>query len=136
MQSIPSQEKSTAHSINRSLQPEDSPAQDPNLQNIPTHSALRACFKSDPGHSFLGADYSQIELRLLAHFSQDPELIQAFKKGRDIHTHTASLVFTTPETEVDSSHALASQDRQLRYSLWTRSLWPLQTTRHPDARSL
>jgi len=75
--------------------------QDPNLQNIPLHSAIRSCFKPEKrGWSFLGADYSQIELRLLAHFSEDKELTHAFKTGRDIHIHTASLVFGVPEKEV------------------------------------
>ncbi|MBS0624766.1 MAG: DNA polymerase I [Verrucomicrobia bacterium] len=75
--------------------------QDPNLQNIPIRSkeglAIRTCFKPQKrGWSFLGADYSQIELRLLAHFSEDKELVKAFKTGEDIHTHTASLVFDMP----------------------------------------
>jgi len=79
--------------------------QNPNLQNIPVRTkegiAIRSCFKPQTeGWSFLGADYSQIELRLLAHFSEDPELVRAFKAGRDIHTHTASLIFGVPETEV------------------------------------
>ncbi len=79
--------------------------QDPNLQNIPIRSkegiAIRSCFKPEKkGWSFLGADYSQIELRLLAHFSEDPELLKAFNSGRDIHVHTASLVFGVPESQV------------------------------------
>ena len=80
--------------------------QDPNLQNIPVRTpeglAIRACFKPQkPGWSFVGADYSQIELRLLAHFSQDPELVKAFKTGQDVHTYTASLIFSIPPEEVD-----------------------------------
>ena len=72
--------------------------QDPNLQNIPVRSpeglAIRACFKPERrGWRFVGADYSQIELRLLAHFSKDPELTKAFRQGDDIHAHTASLIF-------------------------------------------
>jgi DNA polymerase-1 len=74
--------------------------QDPNLQNIPLHSAIRSCFKPSRGCSFLGADYSQIELRLLAHFSEDAELTRAFKMGRDVHLHTASLIFGVPENQV------------------------------------
>ncbi len=75
--------------------------QDPNLQNIPLHSEIRSCFMPEKsGWSFLGADYSQIELRLLAHFSEDQELIHAFNTGRDIHVHTASLVFGVKENEV------------------------------------
>lgn len=79
--------------------------QDPNLQNIPVRekegNAIRSCFKPEKrGWSFLGGDYSQIELRLLAHFSEDKELLHAFKTGRDIHVHTASLIFGVPENEV------------------------------------
>ena len=75
--------------------------QDPNLQNIPVRGkeglAIRSCFRPEKkGWSYLGADYSQIELRLLAHFCKDPELIHAFKTGEDVHTHTASLVFDMP----------------------------------------
>lgn len=72
--------------------------QDPNLQNIPVRSEgglkVRACFKPQKrGWSFIGADYSQIELRILAHFSEDPELLRAFRTKQDIHAHTASLVY-------------------------------------------
>ena len=75
--------------------------QDPNLQNIPVRSkeglAIRSAFKPEKkGWSYLGADYSQIELRLLAHFSKDPHLTQAFKSGEDVHTYTASLIFDLP----------------------------------------
>ena len=69
----------------------------PNLQNIPIRTELgreiRAAFVAAPGFRLLSADYSQIELRLMAHFSQDPLLIDAYKTGRDIHTLTASEVF-------------------------------------------
>ena len=73
-------------------------SQDPNLQNIPVRTeagrSIRACFKPErPDWSFLGSDYSQIELRILAHFSKDPELLHAFASGQDIHTHTGSLVY-------------------------------------------
>ncbi len=74
--------------------------QDPNLQNIPVNSDIRSCFKAKEGFSFLGADYSQIELRLLAHFSEDQELLRAFNTGRDIHVHTASLIYGVPESAV------------------------------------
>ncbi|MBI3508460.1 MAG: DNA polymerase I [Chlamydiia bacterium] len=79
--------------------------QDPNLQNIPIRSkegmAIRSCFRPQkPQWSYLGADYSQIELRLLAHFSEDPSLVRAFQTGQDIHTHTAALVFDVPLKEV------------------------------------
>lgn len=72
--------------------------QDPNLQNIPVRTLegrkIRSAFRPEQlGWSYIGADYSQIELRLLAHFSEDPELLRAFNMGEDIHTHTASLVY-------------------------------------------
>ncbi len=72
-------------------------SRDPNLQNIPVRgeqgSQIRQAFVADPGHVFLSADYSQIELRLLAHFSQDPILLTAFHEGADIHRQTAAEVF-------------------------------------------
>jgi DNA polymerase I len=75
----------------------------PNLQNIPIRTALgreiRAAFIAAPGRVLLSADYSQIELRLLAHFSEDPLLVRAFAQGDDIHTLTASEVFgVDPDT--------------------------------------
>jgi DNA polymerase-1 len=84
--------------------------QDPNLQNIPLQSAIRSCFRPEKtGWSFLGADYSQIELRLLAHFSKDHQLCHAFNTGRDIHVHTASLVFGVPEKEVTAEMRSAAK---------------------------
>ncbi|MBI2679113.1 MAG: DNA polymerase I [Candidatus Koribacter versatilis] len=80
----------------------------PNLQNIPIRSELgkeiRAAFTAEPGHVLLAADYSQIELRLLAHFSEDPLLIAAFQRGEDIHTLTASQVFGVPPMMMDPEH--------------------------------
>lgn len=84
-------------------------SQDPNLQNIPVHSAIRACFKPKEGYSFLGADYSQIELRLLAYFSKDPELTRAFLSGRDVHVHTASLIYGVSENGVSSEMRKAAK---------------------------
>jgi DNA polymerase-1 len=70
---------------------------DPNLQNIPVRTEMgrevRRAFVADPGHVLLAADYSQIELRVLAHLSQDPALERAFERGEDIHRTTAALVF-------------------------------------------
>lgn len=73
----------------------------PNLQNIPVRSELggkiRAAFRPEKaGMSFLAADYSQIELRIVAHMSEEPALIEAFAKGEDIHAFTASLVYDVP----------------------------------------
>src|SRR3954470_9163577 len=80
----------------------------PNLQNIPIRSELgreiRAAFTADRGHVLLAADYSQIELRLLAHLSEDPLLVEAFQRGDDIHTLTASQVFGVPPMMMDPEH--------------------------------
>ena len=80
----------------------------PNLQNIPIRTALgreiRAAFVAEPGRVLVGADYSQIELRLLAHFSEDPVLIEAFRRGDDIHELTASAVFGVPPEEQTREH--------------------------------
>ena len=80
----------------------------PNLQNIPIRTELgreiRAAFVAEPGNLLLAADYSQIELRLLAHFSEDPLLVEAYRTGQDIHTLTASQVFGVPADEVDAEH--------------------------------
>jgi DNA polymerase I len=80
----------------------------PNLQNIPIRTELgreiRAAFTAEPGHMLLAADYSQIELRLLAHFSQDSLLVEAFRRGDDIHTLTASQVFGVPPLMVTPDH--------------------------------
>ena len=80
----------------------------PNLQNIPIRTELgreiRAAFTAEPGHVLLAADYSQIELRLLAHFSKDPLLVEAYRRGDDIHTLTASQVFGVPLLMVTPDH--------------------------------
>jgi DNA polymerase-1 len=80
----------------------------PNLQNIPIRTELgrgiRAAFIAEPGHLLLTADYSQIELRLLAHFSRDPLLVEAYRRGDDIHTLTASQVFGVPPLMVTPDH--------------------------------
>ena len=77
----------------------------PNLQNIPVRTALgreiRAAFIPAPGNLLMSADYSQIELRLMAHFSQDPLLLNAYRTNQDIHTLTASEVFGIPVPELD-----------------------------------
>ena len=77
---------------------------DPNLQNIPIRMplgrAIRKVFIPEEGHIFVSADYSQIELRVLAHMAKDEDLIRAYKEDRDIHTTTASQVFGVPMEEV------------------------------------
>jgi len=80
----------------------------PNLQNIPIRTELgreiRAAFIAEPGHVLLAADYSQIELRLLAHYSKDKLLVEAFRRADDIHTLTASQVFGVPPLMVTPDH--------------------------------
>src|SRR5262249_29555804 len=80
---------------------------DPNLQNIPIRTEqggqIRQAFLPEQGWSLVTADYSQIELRLLAHFSGDEELKQAFAKDHDIHALVAEQIFGVPESEVTSS---------------------------------
>ncbi|MCH5350838.1 MAG: DNA polymerase I [Clostridiales bacterium] len=79
---------------------------DPNLQNIPTRSSegktLRSLFVPRKGNVLIDADYKQIELKLLAHFSGDKKLIDAFNNGQDIHSSTAAEVFGVPQDEVTS----------------------------------
>ena len=80
----------------------------PNLQNIPIRTELgreiRSAFIADPGNVLLSADYSQIELRLLAHFSEDPLLVEAYRREDDIHQLTASEVFGVPPMLITAEH--------------------------------
>ncbi len=79
---------------------------DPNLQNIPVRTAegrrVREAFIAPEGCSILSADYSQIELRIMAHLSQDKSLLQAFREGADVHRHTASEIFGVDADDVTS----------------------------------
>jgi DNA polymerase-1 len=82
-------------------------SRNPNLQNIPVRTEwgrrIRACFVAPADDwALVSADYSQIELRLLAHLSGDPQLRQAFERGEDIHAHTASLIFHVPPEQVSA----------------------------------
>jgi DNA polymerase-1 len=78
---------------------------DPNLQNIPIRSELgrqlRKVFIADPGNALISVDYSQIELRVLAHFSEEPVLIAAFAENADVHARTASVLFEIDPKEVN-----------------------------------
>jgi DNA polymerase-1 len=77
---------------------------EPNLQNIPVRTPrgeeIRKGFVPEPGWKFVVADYSQIELRLMAHLSQDPAFLEAFRQGEDIHRQTAAIIFGVPRAEV------------------------------------
>src|SRR5258708_3474269 len=79
---------------------------DPNLQNIPIRTQegrrIRQAFVAPPGHSLVAADYSQIELRIMAHLSSDASLLRAFAEDRDVHQATAAEVFSTPLGEVSA----------------------------------
>ena len=79
---------------------------EPNLQNIPVRTAegrrIREAFVAAPGHVIASADYSQIELRIMAHISEDPALIRAFETGMDVHRATAAEVFGVAPDQVDS----------------------------------
>lgn len=85
---------------------------DPNLQNIPVRSGkgqrIREAFVADPGHVLISADYSQIELRILAHLSRDATLLDSFEKGQDIHRRTAAELFgVTPDEVTNDQRRLA-----------------------------
>lgn len=77
---------------------------DPNLQNIPVRGEdgkeIRKCFIPEPGCQFFSADYSQIELRVMAHLSQDPEMLNVFREGKDLHAATAANIYKKDITDV------------------------------------
>ncbi len=92
---------------------------DPNLQNIPTRTELgkklRKVFKAGEGKVFVDADYSQVELRILAHIANDKTMIEAFNSGADIHTISASQVFKVPVEEV--SKQLRSKAKAVNFGI-------------------
>ena len=92
----------------------------PNLQNIPVRTAegrrVRAAFiPSTPERILLSADYSQIELRIVAHYSKDPTFLEAYRKNLDIHTLTASAIFKIPENQVDRE--MRSKAKEVNFGL-------------------
>ena len=109
----------TPRSIRPSRPPAASAAATPNLQNIPIRTAvgreIRSAFVAPPGALLISADYSQIELRVLAHLSGDENLTDAFKRGEDIHDRTAVSVFG-PESELDP-HELRRRAKIINYAL-------------------
>jgi len=82
---------------------------DPNLQQIPRGKECRSCFIPAPGHKFVIADYSQIELRIAAEISQDPKMIDAYSKGLDLHQLTASLVTGRPIDQISKDERQAAK---------------------------
>lgn len=92
---------------------------DPNLQNIPIRTEMgrevRRAFVAPKGKLLLGVDYSQIELRILAHFSREPTLLEAFKQGEDIHRATAAAVFGIPLEEI--TYAQRSFAKRVNFGL-------------------
>lgn len=89
----------------------------PNLQQIPQDSAFRSCFIATPGYKMITADYSQIELRIMAEYSKDPTFLEAFAKDIDLHTLTASQMYKKTLEEVDKKmrHAAKTINFGLMY---------------------
>ena len=111
---------------------------DPNLQNIPVRTprgeAIRRGFVPAEGNRFVVADYSQIELRIMAHLSGDPAFIEAFQQGGDIHRQTAALIFGVPVETGERGAARARQDDQLRDDLRAGPVRAVQAARHHAGR--
>ncbi|MGA2011508.1 MAG: DNA polymerase I [Solirubrobacteraceae bacterium] len=91
----------------------------PNLQNIPIRTPLgreiRACFVAEPGHLLVSADYSQVELRLLAHIAGEDVLKEIFRRGEDVHTATACRVFGVTPDEIDPG--MRSKAKMINYGI-------------------
>ena len=91
----------------------------PNLQNIPirteTGREIRACFIAEPGNVLLSVDYSQVELRVLAHIAGEDVLREIFKRGEDVHTETASAVFELPPEQLDVG--MRSKAKMVNYGI-------------------
>ena len=100
-------------------------SKNPNLQNIPVRSeagrAIREGFIASPGYKLVGIDYSQIELRLLAHYSKDPALLEAFRENKDIHLQTAIKIFGE-EQAVEKRNIAKSINFGLLYGMGSRKL--------------
>lgn len=99
-------------------------SKEPNLQNIPAHGQYakdyKSCFVAEDGFSFISLDYSQIELRMLAHFSEDEKLLQAFADGEDIHARTAMMIFD--KSDYESRSIAKSINFGLIYGMGYKSL--------------
>ena len=110
----------------------------PNLQNIPIRTARgrgnqgKRLFLETRDHTLISADYSQIELRIMASFSGDEHMINAFREGRDIHTTTASRVFKVGSDEVDDNMRRMAKICKFWYHLWYFSLWISSELEYPS----
>jgi DNA polymerase-1 len=91
----------------------------PNMQNIPIRTPLgreiRECFEAEPGNLLLSVDYSQIELRVLAHVADEPVLTEIFRRGEDVHTATASEVFAVEPADIDAG--MRSKAKMINYGI-------------------
>jgi DNA polymerase-1 len=89
------------------------------MQNVPIRTPLgreiRKCFEAEKGNVLISADYSQIELRVLAHVAGEPALEEIFRRGEDVHTATASQVFAVPEEELDPG--MRSKSKMINYGI-------------------
>jgi DNA polymerase-1 len=81
----------------------------PNIQQVPHEDEFRSCFVAEPGNMLVIADYSQIELRILAEFSEDPSFIRAFREGEDLHQVTAATMFGVKKDEVTKEQRSAAK---------------------------
>ncbi len=110
----------------------------PNLQNIPVRTEagrqIRRGFIASSGKKLLSIDYSQIELRLLAHFSQDPELVRAFRENVDIHLRTAEILFGPAEAK-DKRHIAKTINFGLIYGMGSRKLAKTLKIKSSDAKA-
>ena len=91
----------------------------PNMQNVPIRTPLgreiRGCFEAEQGSLLISADYSQIELRVLAHMAEEPVLVEIFKRGEDVHTATASQVFEVAPDQIDPG--MRSKAKMINYGI-------------------
>lgn len=110
----------------------------PNLQQIPTDSMFRSCFVASPGHKLIVADYSQIELRIMAELSEDPVFLKAFEEDQDLHTLTASQMFNIPLNQVSKEKRFQAKSINfgLMYGRGARSLAVQLEVSEEEARAL
>ncbi|MBM3216038.1 hypothetical protein FJZ36_14110 [Candidatus Poribacteria bacterium] len=111
----------------------------PNLQNIPSDSEFRSCFIAPPGRKLITADYSGCELRILAHLSQDPAFLRAFRNSEDLHSFVATMMFGVPVNKEQNSHLRQSAKAinfGLAYGMSPKGLAIQLSCGEEDAREL